>query len=128
MRRCVSMRAAGVALAAALTGCGGSVPGLSGLGGSDNVLLQGTVFGSGQKPSSRARQVKPSPPWDMKALRNHAPNPTFSLERTASTSSGAVAVREVTFETEPVTGTPLSLFGGTYKGPAGGWSDPPSSS
>src|SRR5947209_11167777 len=106
MRRGVGILAA--ALAMILAGCGGSVPGLS---ESDGVLLHGTVFGSTRASAARARQDRPRSPWDVKALRSHAPNPKFSAERTETAGHAAVRVREVTFEAEPVPGTSLSLFG-----------------
>jgi hypothetical protein len=95
----------GVALA--LAGCGGSVPGLSPL---SNSLTEG-LNGNARTQSSRARQIVQRSPWDVAALRNRASKPKFSPERNEKAGSQTVLVREVTFEAEAASGTPLSLSG-----------------
>src|SRR5437879_2312214 len=96
-----------VMAALGLAGCGGSVPGLSPLGNSLTDGLNGTA----RTQTSRARQIVQRSPWDVSALRNRAPKPKFSPERTVAVGNKSVVIREVTFETEPVPGTSLSLFG-----------------
>src|SRR5688500_16824129 len=96
-----------VAMGVAVAGCGGSVPGLSPL---SNSLTDG-LNGNARTQSSRARQIVQRSPWDVAALRNRAPKPKFAPERSEKVGSQTVQVRDVTFDVEVASGTPLSFTG-----------------
>jgi dienelactone hydrolase len=105
MQRRTAFWIAGLALT--LPGCGGTVPGLSPLG---NSLSDG-LNGASRTQSSRGQRIVQRSPWDVAALRNRAPKAKFTAERTEKAGTKTLQIREVTFETEPATGTTLALFG-----------------
>ena len=95
------------ATAAALAGCGGTMPGLSPMGNSLTDGLNGTA----RTQTARAKQIVQHSPWDVAALRSHAPNAKFAPERTETVENKSLPARDVTFEAEPVSGSTLSLSG-----------------
>jgi alpha-beta hydrolase superfamily lysophospholipase len=95
------------AMAVATAGCGGAVPGLGPMG---NSLTDG-LSGNARTQSSKGRQIVQRSPWNVSTLRNRAPRPKFSAERTEKVGDKGVVVRDVTFDAEPGSGSPLSLYG-----------------
>jgi dienelactone hydrolase len=91
----------------ALAGCGGTMPGLSPMG---NSVTDG--MNSASRPqTAQAKQIVQRSPWDITALRSHAPKPKFALERTETVGNKTLRIRGVTFEAEPASGSMLSLSG-----------------
>src|SRR5688500_18895525 len=95
------------AMAVAIAGCGGAVPGLGPMG---NSLTDG-LSGNARTQSSKGRQIVQRSPWNVSTLRNRVPKPKFSAERTEKVGDKGVVVRDVTFDAEPGSGSPLSLYG-----------------
>jgi dienelactone hydrolase len=83
------------------------MPGLSPM---SNSLTEG-LNGTARVQSPQARQIVQRSPWDVSALRSHAPKPKFCPERAETVGNKSLLVREVAFEAEPLSGSTLSLSG-----------------
>lgn len=90
-----------------LAGCGGNMPGLSPLG---NSLTDG-LNGPQRPQTAQSQRIVRQSPWDVTAIRKVAPRPRFAPERTETVGTKSVLVRPVTFETEPTTGSRLTVSG-----------------
>src|SRR5713101_5514079 len=105
MRVNLGVLAAGATVA--LAGCGGTMPGLSPMG---NSLTEG-LNSTARAQSPQAKQIVQRSPWDVSRLRGYSPKPKFTPERTETVGTKTLLVRDVTFEAEPLSGSPLSLSG-----------------
>jgi dienelactone hydrolase len=93
--------------AIAITGCGGTMPGLSPM---SNSLTDG-LNGPTSPHAAQSQRLVLRSPWDVAAIKKVAAKPKFGPERTETVARKSVAIRTVSFETEPVSGSSLSLSG-----------------
>jgi dienelactone hydrolase len=83
------------------------MPGINPMGSS---LTEG-LNGPARAQSPQAKQIVARSPWDVPALRGHAPKPQFTAARAETVSGKSLTLRDVTFEAEPSPGMPLTLSG-----------------